>query len=300
MREEKVMALIKCPICGKEISDKISICPHCNFDIGTYQKKMKEEKNEKEKIKKEEELRKKKENIKCPECGVLVYKSVESCPECGYPIQKEKKKKIKIFVLICVAVILLAIMLIASIIVKNNSVESKIVGMWSCPNVDAIWNYEFNDDYSGRFVGYTQDSDTPAYNYNFTWSYDEESSEITITNIEKNKEGNSFKILNFEEKDTIKAEFLLDEKILTRGYFNYDEIIRSYGSYADSENQKKYWLSGNDPEIGMSELDVKMSSWGEPNEINRTETKYGVREQWVYDDGRYIYLDDGIVTSIQE
>ena len=188
------MALIKCPICGKEISDKISICPHCNFDIGTYQKKMKEEKNEKEKIKKEEELRKKKENIKCPECGVLVYKSVESCPECGYPIQKEKKKKIKIFVLICVAVILLAIMLIASIIVKNNSVESKIVGMWSCPNVDAIWNYEFNDDYSGRFVGYTQDSDTPAYNYNFTWSYDEESSEITITNIEKNKEGNNFEL----------------------------------------------------------------------------------------------------------
>ena len=79
-------------------------------------------------------------------------------------------------------------------------------------------------------------------------------------------------------------------------------LIDNYNDAADKviENQKKYWLSGSDPEIGMSELDVKMSSWGEPNEINRTETKYGVREQWVYDNGKYIYLDDGIVTAIQE
>ena len=254
----------------------------------------------KEKIKKEEELRNKKENIKCPECGMLVNKNAESCSSCGYPIQKEKNKKIKILAGVCITVVLLAIVFLINIVVKNNSAESKIIGMWSCPNGNAIWNYEFNDDYSGRFVGYDPESSFPAFHYNFTWSYDEENSEVIIIDTERNEEKNSFKILNFEEKDTIEAEFLLDEKILTREYFNYDEIVGSYGSYADSENQKKYWLSGNEPEIGMSELDVKMSSWGEPNEINRTETKYGVREQWVYDDGRYIYLDDGIVTSIQE
>ena len=294
------MALIKCPVCGNEISDKVNNCPHCNFDIGTYCRKIQEEKNKKEKLKKEEELRNKKESIKCPECGVLVNKSAESCPSCGYPIQKEKKKRIKILVGVCIAVVILAIIFVISIIVKNNSVESQIVGMWSCPNDNAIWNYEFKDDYSGRFVGYTPESSSPAYHYNFTWSYDEENSEIIIINIEKNEEQTRFKILDFDQKDMIKAKFRLDEKILTRGYFNYEEIVRSYGSYSDSENQKKYWLSGSDPEIGMSELDVKMSSWGEPNEINRTETKYGVREQWVYDNGKYIYLDDGIVTAIQE
>lgn len=35
-------------------------------------------------------------------------------------------------------------------------------------------------------------------------------------------------------------------------------------------------------------------------QINKTTTEYGVHEQWVYGNGRYIYLDDGIVTAIQE
>ncbi|MEZ3434236.1 MAG: hypothetical protein K1W34_06375, partial [Lachnospiraceae bacterium] len=61
----------------------------------------------KEKIKKEEELRNKKENIKCPECGMLVNKNAESCSSCGYPIQKEKNKKIKILAGVCITVVLL-------------------------------------------------------------------------------------------------------------------------------------------------------------------------------------------------
>ena len=48
------MALIKCPVCGNEISDKVNNCPNCNFDIGTYCRKIQEEKNKKEKLKKEE------------------------------------------------------------------------------------------------------------------------------------------------------------------------------------------------------------------------------------------------------
>lgn len=297
------MALIKCPKCGKEVSDKVSICPHCNFEIATYYQKLQKEKNEKEKIEREEELKSKKENIQCPECGMLVNESIESCPSCGYPIQKEKSKKIKMLVGGCIAVILLIIVFLINIVVQNNSVESRIIGMWSCPNASAIWNYEFNDDYTGRFVGYNPDSSYPAFDYNFTWSYDKESSEVVIMDIESNDEKNSFKILNFEENDIIKVEetvFPYEEKTLTRGYFNYDKIVKEHGSYTDSENQKKYWLSGSEPEIGMSEIDVKMSSWGQPNEINRTETEYGINEQWIYGDGKYIYFEDGIVTSIQE
>ena len=31
------MALIKCPECGKEISDKAGACPHCGCPIGNVQ-----------------------------------------------------------------------------------------------------------------------------------------------------------------------------------------------------------------------------------------------------------------------
>ena len=53
------------------------------------------------------------------------------------------------------------------------------------------------------------------------------------------------------------------------------------------------------PAVGMTESEVYASTWGAPKKINRTETAYGVREQWVYDEG-YIYLEDGRVTSIQD
>ena len=54
------------------------------------------------------------------------------------------------------------------------------------------------------------------------------------------------------------------------------------------------------PAIGMTAEEVKNSSWGKPSDINKTTTAYGIHEQWVYSGNRYIYLDDGIVTAIQE
>lgn len=53
-----------------------------------------------------------------------------------------------------------------------------------------------------------------------------------------------------------------------------------------------------DPTIGMTASEVKNSTWGSPQKINKNTYSWGVREQWVYGDGRYIYLEDGIVTSI--
>lgn len=54
------------------------------------------------------------------------------------------------------------------------------------------------------------------------------------------------------------------------------------------------------PTIGMTADEVRQSTWGEPTKINKTTTAYGVREQWVYSSSRYIYIDDGVVTAIQE
>lgn len=65
---------------------------------------------------------------------------------------------------------------------------------------------------------------------------------------------------------------------------------------------KRYYGEANklEPSIGMTAEEVCNSTWGEPNKINKTTTEYGTSEQWVYGGGRYIYLDDGIVTAIQE
>lgn len=58
--------------------------------------------------------------------------------------------------------------------------------------------------------------------------------------------------------------------------------------------------------LGMTAEQVELS-WGPPHTKNRTVTKYGVSEQWVYgyadrwsDTTRYLYFDDGVLTSWQE
>ena len=54
------------------------------------------------------------------------------------------------------------------------------------------------------------------------------------------------------------------------------------------------------PKIGMSEDEVLSSSWGKPIDIKRTTTAYGTTDQWIYPEYRYIYLMDGVVTTIQD
>ena len=59
-------------------------------------------------------------------------------------------------------------------------------------------------------------------------------------------------------------------------------------------------ISRPDPQIGMTKEEVRESTWGEPKRIHKTSNTYGITEQWVYEYHKYIYFDDGIVTSIQE
>lgn len=54
------------------------------------------------------------------------------------------------------------------------------------------------------------------------------------------------------------------------------------------------------PQIGMTAQQVLDSQWGKPQDINKTTTANSISEQWVYGDGKYVYLENGIVVSIQE
>ena len=55
-----------------------------------------------------------------------------------------------------------------------------------------------------------------------------------------------------------------------------------------------------EPQIGMTAEEVRNSTWGEPQKINTTITANHTTEQWCYSNYRYVYLEDGIVTSIQK
>lgn len=60
------MALINCLECGKQISDKATVCPHCGCPIAS--------------------------RVKCPECSTMVKDTATSCPNCGYPLSGKKNK----------------------------------------------------------------------------------------------------------------------------------------------------------------------------------------------------------------
>ncbi|WP_119460645.1 hypothetical protein [Rhodospirillaceae bacterium SYSU D60014] len=53
----------------------------------------------------------------------------------------------------------------------------------------------------------------------------------------------------------------------------------------------KIWVGANS--------EMACLAWGRPRSVNRTTTAHGVREQWVYGSGSYLYFDDGSLTAIQ-
>lgn len=85
-----------------------------------------------------------------------------------------------------------------------------------------------------------------------------------------------------------------------------DEIAKSHGKASALDElvskgyskQKAQDLLNGVIWIGMTANELKISQ-GEPQDINRTITKYGTDEQWIYGD-RYVYLENGIVTTIQD
>lgn len=63
--------------------------------------------------------------------------------------------------------------------------------------------------------------------------------------------------------------------------------------YLEDYNKEK-------PQIGMTADEVLQSTWGKPEDINKSTYAWGVEEQWCYSNYRYIFFEDGFVTSIHE
>jgi len=75
------------------------------------------------------------------------------------------------------------------------------------------------------------------------------------------------------------------------------ELIASKKAETDAKEKAKAKTEG--VRIGMTQEQVRQSSWGNPKNINRTTGSYGTHEQWVYGGNNYLYFDNGILTTIQ-
>ena len=60
------MAMITCPNCGEQISDKAKSCVHCGASLQPEEKRV------------------------CEECGTELEEGMEVCPVCGCPVEKSE------------------------------------------------------------------------------------------------------------------------------------------------------------------------------------------------------------------
>lgn len=99
------MALIKCPNCQKNISDKALNCPACGFKINT------------------ETL------MTCAECGGLIFPDELVCSNCGYPIENhlDTEETINMTPKLNTGKIIVSILLAISIIIFAFAIKSHIV-----------------------------------------------------------------------------------------------------------------------------------------------------------------------------
>jgi hypothetical protein len=51
--------------------------------------------------------------------------------------------------------------------------------------------------------------------------------------------------------------------------------------------------------VGMTAQQVEAKCWGKPSSINSTVTGTSERQQWVYAGHNYVYLVNGVVTTVQ-
>ncbi len=120
------MALIKCPNCSKEISDKAKVCVGCGHPFI-------------------DDLNTEKRMVNCPECGVIADSMTDICSNCGYPLnlleietsEKQKPKSVfkkKWFGILTICLVLL----ISAISIVFNSAKTENYNIDICTAVDEI------------------------------------------------------------------------------------------------------------------------------------------------------------------
>lgn len=118
------MALIKCPDCGQDISEKAEKCIHCGNIL----------------------VKEKKEEKLCSECGKEVPVEATVCSFCGCPFENkntisDKQSKSMFKILIPIALIIIAIVIgviIYSTSINSGKIEEEVLSTQEMEQVDSI------------------------------------------------------------------------------------------------------------------------------------------------------------------
>ena len=100
-----------------------------------------------------------------------------------------------------------------------------------------------------------------------------------------------------EEKEKLIAENFrrkkeTNDKIALTKSKRLEYLKKKYGKRGKDIYDGKFW-------IGMSRAAL-IDSLGNPESINKSVSKWGIHEQFVYDNYLYIYVENNIVTSYQK
>ncbi|MBG9463525.1 Pretected periplasmic protein [Bacillus amyloliquefaciens] len=106
----------------------------------------------------------------------------------------------------------------------------------------------------------------------------------------------AYDLLNNPEENTLLIKDRVDDNPESTG-FQRREVTYSENDDEQSEDEE---YQEKKIAIGMTKQEViQLKDWGRPMSINKTTTASGINEQWVYGT-RYLYFDNGVLTTIQE
>jgi rubrerythrin len=307
------MALIICPECSKSISDKANQCPHCGYPIKNYNNfelyaEFENHKNLEDMV----NMKKIKNLI----ITFILLIMVVFCSYIGYFLifKQNDNTQIEISTSQDENIELIKDIKDENELVYEGAIASYNNGAFHKAKEDFEFlpeKYKDSEEYLKniakmlevqgfwQFVRLDEGKNKIIYQiYVDGWNMTDESYiGGYYTNSTKKLSLNNDKI-QYDTNSFITLVGIYLNKVDENGKEFYSQLMNDDVSY-------DYLFKGHIkvellPKIGMSEYEVRKTAWGNPSKINKTITANGTHEQWVYSLSRYVYLDNGVVTAIQE
>lgn len=280
------MALIKCPECSREISDKAGDCPQCAFPISSYLEKMKAEKLEQETIRAEKIKQKellKQENFRKRLNENKDHIENNSTSQSDAPFNSKPNYTYTIIV----GAIGFLILFFIYIAYSNNKIteakhqqeiKQKRFSFNKAKSLINNNSLSRNDLEKAITSLASVDASMPEY---------KEAQRLLNDIIDRiNKE---------EYAKTLKAEKEAEDAKYTPGG------RRIHAKHPEWDAIDCNAIAKGHIGIGMTKEQVA-AAWGRPYKVNKSQyASGGIHEQWVINEmgSTYVYFEDGICTAIQ-
>ena len=293
------VALMECPECTRQISDKAETCPQCGYPVSAYLEKLKAEKAKAAELQREAEeaeaeiLRQQK--IKDEWKAQALRKQLNSPgqPTDKDPLLHQDKLNIKLYVSVGIIILLLISVFSFKAHVKEREEADRALA-----------------DSKKWFISaktlLTNGSQLPAEDlYRIKDSLQSVTASMTEYAEAQNLLKDTAKRLEVAEKElAIRAE--RDRKQAEKERIAAEEAQftkagkRIHAKHPDWDADLCNTIGKGQIHIGMTAEQVR-AAWGRPYKINRSVGSYGTHEQWVmYESGNtYVYFEDGNCTSMQ-